>query len=141
MQQLKKKENRLKNNCEIFSKQLEEYEEILPLAQKIVAMNIDICELIALDVAVNQTAKQYNLPLSTAAFRVFRDIRDYNKIAGLKKELSALYLHKFTINEACSRQSQALIALAKLKSYGITEGQMVSLNNFLENTINVKSIS
>jgi hypothetical protein len=48
------------------------------------------------------------MPLSVAAFRVFNDIRDYNKIGGLKKELSALYLHKFTINEFCSRHSQPI---------------------------------
>jgi hypothetical protein len=76
IKRLEKREDKLKSSCEILSKQLQEYKEILPLAQKILAMNIDISELLALDTAVNQTAKQYNIPLSTAAFRVFRDIRD-----------------------------------------------------------------
>jgi hypothetical protein len=40
MPRLEKKEKELENNCKILSKQLEEYKEILPLAQKIVAMNI-----------------------------------------------------------------------------------------------------
>jgi hypothetical protein len=48
-------------------------------------MNIDISELLALDTAVNQTAKRYNLPPSIAALRLLNDIRDYNKIGGLKK--------------------------------------------------------
>jgi len=30
-------------------------------------------------------------------------------------------------------QSQSLIALAKLKSYGLTEDRLLQLNNFLEN--------
>jgi hypothetical protein len=81
-------------------------------------MNIDISELLALDTPVNEIARLYHLPLYVAAFRLFRDIRDYNKIGGLKKELSELYVRKFTINEACSRQSQALITLAKLQSQG-----------------------
>ncbi len=42
-----------------------------------------------------------------------------NKINGLKKELSSLYLRKFAITEACSRQSQALIALAKMQNQGL----------------------
>jgi hypothetical protein len=46
--------------------------------------------------------------------------------------LSALYLQKFAINEACSSQSESLITLAKLKSYGIMEDRILSLNNFLE---------
>jgi hypothetical protein len=49
-----------------------------------VTVNTSISELLALDTAVNQTARQYNLPASTAAFRVFSGIRDYNKIGGLK---------------------------------------------------------
>ena len=106
---------------------------ILPLAQKIFAMNIDISELIALDTAVNQIAKEYNIPLSVAAFWLFSEIRDYNKIGGIKKELSTLYLQKFTINEACSRQSRAMMALLSLQTHGITEDQIISLNNFLEN--------
>jgi cell fate (sporulation/competence/biofilm development) regulator YmcA (YheA/YmcA/DUF963 family) len=38
----------LKNNCETLSKQVEECNKVLPLAQKIVAMNIGISELLAL---------------------------------------------------------------------------------------------
>jgi hypothetical protein len=111
---------------------IKECNNVLPLAQKIVVMNIDISELIALDTAVNEIARVHNLPLSVAAFRLFRDIRDYNKIGGLKKELSGLYLRKFTIDEACSRQSQALITLAKLQSHGITEDKMLYVNNLLQ---------
>jgi hypothetical protein len=42
---------------------LEEYEEILQLAQKIVAINIDISKLLALDTAVNQIARFHHLTL------------------------------------------------------------------------------
>jgi hypothetical protein len=48
-------------------------------------MNIDIKELLVFDTMVNQIAKQYNLPPSVAALRLFNVIRDYNKIGGLKK--------------------------------------------------------
>jgi hypothetical protein len=78
-----------------------------------VALNIDIKQLLVFDNTVNQLAKQYNLPSSVAAFRLFRDIRDYNKIGGLKKELSGLYLQKYALVQACARQSQTLAALAK----------------------------
>jgi hypothetical protein len=61
------------------------------------------------------------------------DIKKYNKINGLKKELSTLYLFKFAINEACSSQTESLITLAKLKSYGVTEDRILQLNNFVEN--------
>jgi hypothetical protein len=141
VQRLEKKENRLKNKCEILSKQVKEYEEIVPLAQKIVAMNIDISELLALDTALNQTARQYNVPLSTEAFRVLSDIIDYNKIGGLRKELEKLLTQIFAVKECCFRQNESMMALLSLRTHGITQEQIISLNNFLESTINVKSSS
>ena len=41
-------------------------------------------------------------------------------------------MQKYTLNEAYSRESQALINLAKLKSYGLTEDKILQLNNLLE---------
>jgi hypothetical protein len=40
--------------------------------------------IIALDVAVTETSDQYNLPIHAAAFRVINDIKDYNRVGGLK---------------------------------------------------------
>jgi hypothetical protein len=47
--------------------------------------------------------------------------------------VSASYLRKFVIDEACSRQREPLIALAKLKSHGITSDRIIQLNNLLQN--------
>jgi hypothetical protein len=63
----------------------------------------------------------------SATLQLINDIKKYNKINGFKRELYALYLQKYTFNEFCSRQSQALTALAKLQSHGITEGQIKEL--------------
>ena len=92
-----------------------------------------IDELLALKVGINQAAKHYNLSPLAATLRLIDDIKKYNKINGLREELSALYLQKYTLDQACSRQSQSLIGLAKLKSYGLTEDRLLQLNNFLEN--------
>jgi hypothetical protein len=62
IKRLENKENKLKNSCEIRSKQLKEYNKVLPLAQKIMAMNIDTSELLALDAEVNQIAREHNIP-------------------------------------------------------------------------------
>jgi hypothetical protein len=67
-----------------------------------------------------------------ATLRLIDDIKIYSKINGLKKELSALYLQKHMLDEACSLQSQSLVNLAKLKSYGLTEDRILQPNNFLE---------
>ena len=90
-------------------------------------------ELISFKIAVNEAAELYGFPRSTAAVYVLNNLRDYNKKGQLKKELSALYLQKYTIEQSCSSQSQALITLANLKSHGITEDRLLQLNNFLDN--------
>ena len=94
---------------------LDKHKETVPLAELIETMRIGRSELISFKIAANEAAEIYGFPLSTAALRIIDDIKKYNKIGGLKKELEKLYLQKYTINQACSRQSQALINLAKLQ--------------------------
>jgi hypothetical protein len=84
---------------------------------------------LALKVGIFQAAKHYNLPPLATTLRLIDDIKKYNKINGLKEELSALYLQKYTIDQACSRQSQSPIALGKIKSCGLTEDRILQLNN------------
>jgi hypothetical protein len=57
--------------------------------------------------------------LSFCCLLVFSDIRDYNKIGGLKKELSRLCQQIFVIKGICANQNQAITALVKLRSHGI----------------------
>jgi hypothetical protein len=139
---LKDREKDLRNNCEILAKRLDRYKQILPFAEKIVAMRINTAGLLALDDAVNNVAEMYNLPVYTAAFRVINDIKDYNKIGGLKKHLDTLCAQVYVVKEVSSHQYQAMVALVKLKSYGITEDHILNLNNFIfeRNTMNNKLI-
>jgi hypothetical protein len=133
MLELEWKEKELKNKSKKLSKTISKYKDVVLLTEDIAAWGIGIDELLALKVGINQAAKFYNLPPLAATLRLIDDIKKYNKINGLREELSALYLQKYTLDQACSRQSQSLIGLAKLKSYGLTEDRLLQLNNFLEN--------
>jgi hypothetical protein len=132
IQDLERKEKGLKNKCKELSKQAAKYKDIVPLTEEIAAWGISIDELLALKVGINQAANHYNLPPLAATLQLIEDIRKYNKINGLNDKLSALYLQKYTIEQACSCHSQSLIALANLKSYGLTEDRILQLSNFLE---------
>ena len=124
----------------MLAKRIDRHKDTLPLAERIVAMRINTAGLLALEAAVNDLAEMYNLPIYTAAFRVMNDIKDYNKLGGLKKQLAALYAQVYTVKEVCSHQNQAMVALVKLKSYGITEDDILNLNNYLErNRMNNKN--
>jgi hypothetical protein len=132
IKRLENKENRLKNSCEILSKKEIKYKEIIPLANLIWDLRVGKNELISFKVAVCEAAQLFSFPRSTAAVYVLNNLRDYNEKGQLKKELSALYLQKYAVDEFCSRHSQAIIALANLRSHGIDEEQIMAVNNFME---------
>jgi hypothetical protein len=91
-----------------------------------------IQELISLEVAIKEAAKMYNLPFYGSTVKLIDDIKALNKINGVKKELQGLSLQKYALHQACTTQIQSLIALAKLKSHGLSEEQIISLGNTLQ---------
>jgi hypothetical protein len=127
------KEKELKDKHKKLSKRISKYKDVVPLTEDIAALGIGIDELIALKVGINQAVKHYNLSFVSATLRLIDDIRMYNKMNGLKMELQRSSLQKYALDQACSHQSQSLIALAKLKSYGITDEQIISVSNSLKN--------
>jgi hypothetical protein len=129
---LENRENKLKSSCEAFSKKEARYKDILPYTEEVVALHIGIPKLVGLEVAIKEAAKMYNLPFFHSTVRLIEDIKAYSKLGGLKKEIDRLSLQKYALDQACSRQGQFLIALAKLKSHGVTEERIVSLGNALQ---------
>ncbi|MFL6378858.1 MAG: hypothetical protein ACJ72R_15540, partial [Nitrososphaeraceae archaeon] len=99
--------------------------------EEISALQIGIDELIALKVGINQAAKHYDLSPLTSTLRLIDDIKKYNKINGLKKELSSLYMQKYTVDQVCFSQNKSMMAMLNLQSLGITEEQIISLSNIL----------
>jgi hypothetical protein len=126
------KEKEFKDKRRKLSKRISKYKDVIPFTEEIVAFGIGIQELIGLEVAIKEAAKVYNLPFFASTMKLIEDVKSYNKIGGLKRELQRLTLQKYALDQACSRQNQSLINLAKLKSCGVTEGQIISFNNFLE---------
>jgi hypothetical protein len=129
---LENKENRLKTSCEALSKKEAKYKEIIPLANIIWDLHIGKSEIISFKVAVNETAVTYGLTPSAAALDVINLIIDHNKKGQLKRELSEMSLQKYAIERFCSNRSQGIMALMNLQSRGISEEQILQVNNFLE---------
>ena len=133
IQDLEQKENELKDKRKKLSKRISKYKEVVPLTEDIAALGIGIDELLALKIGIKEAAKLYKLPFVSATLRLIHDIKKCNKIDGLKNELSALYLQKYTIDKACSRQNKVVMALLNLQNRGMTEDRILQLNDFLEN--------
>jgi len=63
------------------------------------SMQISIDELLAFDILAKETAQTSSIPISTTAFRVIKEIKDYRKTIGLKKKISRLAVQRYTMNE------------------------------------------
>jgi hypothetical protein len=113
---LEKRKNRAKKNYEMYSKLLQKCKDVLPLTEEIVALQIGVDELIAVKAMINLAVKLYNLPPLAATLRMLEDIRKYNMIGGLEKELRRLSLQKITVTEALARQS---LAFVKMQNQGL----------------------
>jgi hypothetical protein len=63
-----------------------------------------------------------------AILHVINEIRDYDKIGGLKKELSRLCQQIFVVNGVWANQNKAMRAVLNLQSRGITQDRILYLN-------------
>jgi deoxyhypusine synthase len=65
IKRLENKEDKLRNSCEMLSKQADNYKGIIPLAQLIWDLRISKNELISFKIAVCEAAELYGFPRST----------------------------------------------------------------------------
>jgi hypothetical protein len=140
---LERREKGLRGNCAILSKKEAMYKEVIPLAQLIWDLQISEKELISFKIAVNEVAETYGLTPSSAALDVINLIKDHNKKGQLEHELSELSLQIYAVNEMFSNRIQVIMALTNLKNHGITEDNILYLNNILGNNgynVETKSI-
>jgi hypothetical protein len=95
IKRLENKENKLKNSCEMLSKKEVRYKDIISFTEEMVTSGIGIQELIGLQVEIKEAAKLYNLSFFKSTVRLVDDIKAYNRMSGLKRELDRLSLQKY----------------------------------------------
>jgi len=100
-------------------------------------LQISIDELIALKAAINEAAKLYNLPPLAATLQLINDLKKHNKIDGLKKELSALYLQKYILDQPAHIESSSSWFSKDAKSRTIAESQLRELTYVFKPTLYV----
>jgi len=115
---------------------MSEYRQVLPLLQRIRSIGISIDELLPFSIAVNEKAQKYNLSISAAAFRaaafrVLKDIDKYNRIGGMKNEISNLAMQRYAINQISASRNKAITSLLKLQNYGITDDEILNVYEYL----------
>jgi hypothetical protein len=132
-------EKGLGDNCKILEERVARCQGVLPLAEQISRLPIGICELLAFHTAVSETAEMNSLSMESAAYRVIEDIQYYNKLGGIKNQLSEASTKVFMMNQLLGRQNKAVMLLFNLQSHGVTENQILYLHNILQKNSNISS--
>jgi hypothetical protein len=128
IESLRQTEKGLNNNCKIIEERIARCREVLPLCEQIIRLRIGMGELLAFHTAVCEKAEMRNLSMESAAYRVIEDIQYYNKLGCMKKELFDVTTKVFVMNQFSTRQNNAIMALIKLQSQGVTEDEILSLS-------------
>jgi len=108
IESLRQTEKGLKNNCKKIEERIARCQEVLPLSEQIIRLPIGLGELLAFHTAVCEKADMHNLSMQSAAYRVIEDIQYYNKLGGMKKELSDVTTKVFVMNQLSARQNNAV---------------------------------
>ena len=125
-------ERRLKKNCKIWESRAAQYKEVLPMCERVVSLGIRIPLLLALETAVMKAVELDRVSAGSAPYRVLQEIEDYNKLGGIKKQLFDATLQLSMMKEILGRQNEAVVSLAKLQFYGVTDDQILNLCRGLE---------
>jgi hypothetical protein len=89
--------------------------------------NIGIGELLAFHSIVYEKADTEKIPLDTSAYGIAEDIRYYRQLGGLKHEQSKITQQIYMLNAFLVNEQQAIMALFRLTSMGISEDQILNM--------------
>ena len=143
LESLRQTERGLIDNCRVLEERVDRCREVLPLCEQIVRLRIGIGELLAFHTAVCERAEKNNLSRDSAAYRVIQDIRDYDRLGGMKKQQSDVAMKIYALNQFSGRQNNAMMALMRLQTYGITDDEILNVHDILnrarlENTARIQ---
>jgi hypothetical protein len=84
------------------------------MCEQVKRLGIDFSELVAFHTAVIKRADSGNLPKESATYRVMEEIEHYERVGGLKNEISKLVMQKYAIDQICAQRNRAITSLIKL---------------------------
>ena len=121
----------MNNNRKDLEAQLDRYKDVLPLCEQILRAGIGFPELLAYHSTVVNKAAMDKLPREAAAYRVMEDIENYDKIGGLKNEISKMAMQQYTIGQIMAPREKAIAALLRLQILGVTDEEILNIYEWL----------
>jgi hypothetical protein len=62
---------------------------------------------------------------------LMEEIESYERVGGLKNEISKLVMQKYTVDQICVQRNKAITSLVKLQSYGVTDEEIYNIHEFM----------
>ena len=115
-----------------FEARLTTVKGVMPLAEQIPQLKMGTGELLAFHCAVYEKADMERIPLDTAAYKIVEDIQHYSQLGGLKKEQDRLQQQIFMSQMLMASREATLMSLFRLQSMGISEDQILNMDQFLQ---------
>ena len=116
-----------------LEERIRKVKDVLPLAEQLIRFRIGIGEILAFHSAVYEKADMEKIPLDAAAYRIAEDIRYYRQLDGLKKEQDKATQQICMLNAFAANKQQTIMALFRLQSMGISEGQILNMAQQINN--------
>ena len=130
---MKKERIEIQNDRRRLEDQIIKVKDVLPLAEQIMRLKVGIVEMLAFHSAVYEKADMEKIPLDAAAYRIAEDIRYYRQLGGLKQEQNKATQQICMLNAFAANKQQAIMALFRLQSMGITEDQILNVVQQMNN--------
>ena len=127
----KQTERQLNNSCKALEARLRHCREVLPMCEQIRSIGIGLPELLAFHTTVVNKAAKDNLSRQDAAYRVMEDIENYEKIGGLKNEISKMMMQQHAIGQVMAPRENSIKSLLRLQAFGITDEEILNIHQFL----------
>ena len=113
---LKWEERRLKNGCKQWESRAARFRQVLPSCEQIVRFGIGIKELIAFHTAVIMRADMDGITTGAAAYRILKNIDNYNKLDGMQKQLNDTIINLQMVNLVAAHHNIAANTVMRLLS-------------------------
>ena len=101
------------------------------MCEQVVRARIGLPELLAFRTAVLKKTEKDNLSRQAAAYRVMEDIEYYEKIGGLKNEISKIVMQQYAIGQITAPREKAISALMGFQVLGVTDGEILNIYEWL----------
>jgi hypothetical protein len=124
-------DRRLKVNYKILKSRTTRYQEINHLCEQLISLGIGFAELSAFHSAIFKKIEMDNLPFGEALYTLMDGIDTSGKLIDAKKQLNDTWMQIQMVNLFSVRQTNAINALIKLQSFGVTDEEILNIHEFL----------